>query len=464
MKKHVQNDKNSDKTVSCVPHCTSCGGLLSYTPGEKKVACAQCKNEYDVIRDIAEIKLVNIREDDRKRFLKNHDLEFHFSDYLFPDYRSECPSCGYELNNRVFVSGTCPACSSPYHVPFSKVESGTEPVAVFPFETSRQQAQKKFRWWYHFSIHRIFFFMRLKFDHAEKIVPCYYPVWVFDATVHAEFTGTVTPTPFSDPQEAEGETEISIQKAPVHALLPGNHKVATYCTRHLEWDLSRPKAFDPAVVAGIRTKPFLIGEQKIHHNASEELDIMIKQKMKEEMGGAHQEIHSLKTRIDRISFFPALIPLWMALATSNGKPVWFCMNGMNGKFIARSPSPPKKRVWFFGILFSLAFTVLAWYVYQSQQSMNAGAMIFAGIFSIFTVSALLAGLQKVFSMKLALWLAFGSDLFYMLISYQHIGVMWRYHVAVLAFILIFLALWKLSSSLGVDESEFDPDAVEKLES
>lgn len=305
--------------------------------------------------------------------------------------------------------------------------------------------------------------MRLKFDKNEQISPYYYPVYVFSAKAHIKYKGEVTPSPISEKRKTSGEFDAEIDRVPVHALLPTENKLAGYVTHFLEWDLSSPKKFHPALIAGIKSKSFVFNESKIIPRASDELVYQVKEKIKEDMGGAHQEIHDWNANFSSVECTPALIPVWMAVTTCMNKPVWFCMNGISGKFIARSPSPSKQSVWTLGIFLSVLFTVLAGYLQDAAGIFKFGTMIFAAIFSIFTVSALLAGLQKVFSIKMSLWLAAGIDLFYLIISSQHFYAMLWYHVAIFGFIGLILLFWRISSSDMVDESDFDEDTIEKLQ-
>jgi hypothetical protein len=239
--------------------------------------------------------------------------------------------------------------------------------------------------------------------------------------------------------------------------------MASYCVRDLNWETMEPKKFVPELIAGIRTKPFFHNAEKMIPKASDSLYENATKLAKKDMGGAHQEVQELTVKYSEISCVPVLIPVWMATSSCNGKPVWFCMNGMSGKYIARSPAPKKNQIWTLGIILTILYVWLAGYLQYTSGIINFGTVIISAVFAIFSVASIMAGLKKVFSMKLSIWLAIGVDLFYLFISLRHFKTMIWYHFAIFGFIGLVFLLWRLSSSGAVDESEYEESDLTKLE-
>jgi len=445
--------------------CTACGTAMEYEPGKAAITCKSCNNSFSIIENAEGFKFTsfdvgnfNRLSKERFDFEENRDTDFEF-----PVYIGECSSCGAKIEIQKFLTGKCQSCGNSFHFPFDEIESKIEPLAIFPFQTARKDVHRRFKWWYRFNLQRVLFLMRLKFDTEEKVSPYYYPVWLFHAKVHIKFAGRMTPTPVSDSQNISGEFDTEINSLPVHSLLSAEGKMGTYSTRDLDWDFSDPKAFNPALIVGIKTKPFFLNAGKVAPRAQKALKHQALELTKTEIGGAHQELNKFSVFYKEISYSPVLIPVWLAVSSYKNKPVWFCMNGISGKFIARSPAPEKNQIWTLGILLSVVFTFLAGYLQFRGGIINVGTVAIASVFAIFSVSSLMAGLKKVFSMKMSLWMALGVDLFYLVISLSHFKTMLWYHIAMIGFIGFVTLLWRLSSSDTVDESEYEDADLESID-
>jgi len=465
--KTVSKIKNGKENISVGNNirCSACGTAMEYEPGQANIVCKSCNNLVSFIEDAKDVKYTaidvgNFNKLSKERFDFNENKD---SDFEFSKYKGECYSCGEQIEIQKFITGKCPSCGNAFHLAFNEIESKIEPIAIFPFKTTRKDVVRRFRWWYRFNLQRVLFLMRLKFDTEEKVSPYYYPVWLFNAKVNIKFAGRMTPTPVSDSQNISGEFDTEIINFPVHSLLSVDGKMGTYSTRDLDWDFSEPKVYNPALIVGIKTKPFFLNAEKVAPRAAKAIKHRALELTKIEIGGAHQELSKFSVFYKEISYTPALIPVWLAVSSYKGKPVWFCMNGLSGKFIARSPAPEKNQIWTLGIILSVLFAFLAGYLQYKGEIINVGTIAIAAVFAMFSISSLMAGLKKVFSMKMSLWMALGVDLFYLFISLSHFKTMIWYHITMIGFIGFVTLLWRLSSSDTVDESEYEDADLESID-
>ncbi len=445
--------------------CTACGCAMEYDPGKPVITCKSCNCNYSFIENAEDLNFTEFEVSKFNRLSKEwFDFNEHINnDFIFPTYNGECLSCGEKIEIQKFITGKCESCGNQFYLPFENIETKIEPLAIFPFQTTRKDVLRSFRWWYRFNLHRVLFFMRLKFDSEEKVTSYYYPVWLYNVKAHVKYAGRMTPTPVSESQNTSGEFDTEIKRLPVHAFLSADGKIGTYCTRDLDWDLSEPKIFNPSLITGVKTKPFFFNAENIAPRAAKVIKQRALELTKTEIGGAHQEVEKFSIKFNEISLTPVLIPVWLALSSYHGKPVWFCMNGMSGKFIARSPAPEKNQIWVLGVFLTLLFTFLAGYLQYNGKIINVGTVAIAAVFAIFSISSLMAGLKKVFSMKMSLWMALGVDLFYLIISISHFKTMFWYHLAMSGFIGFVTLLWRLSSSDTVDESEYEDSDIESID-
>jgi hypothetical protein len=445
--------------------CTACGAAMEYDPGKPVITCKSCSSNYSFIENLENLSFTECEVSGFNRLAKEwFDFSEQISsDFISPTYEAECFSCGEEIEIQKFITGKCESCGNSFYLPFDEVETKFEPLAIFPFQTTRKDVIKRFKWWYRFNLHRVLFFMQLKFDSEEKVSCCYYPVWLYNVKAHIKYAGRMTPSPVSESQNTSGEFDAEIARLPVHALLSADGKIGTYCTRDLEWDLSEPKLFNPSLITGVKTKPFFLNAEKVAPRAAKVIKQRAVELTKTEIGGAHQEVEKISIKFSEISLTPVLIPVWLAVSSYHGKPVWFCMNGMSGKFIARSPAPEKYQIWVLGVFLSVVFTFFAVYLQYIAEIINVGTVAIAAVFAIFSISSLMAGMKKIFSMKMSLWMALGVDLFYLIISISHFKAMFWYHLAMTSFIGIVTLLWMLSSSDTVDESKYETTDLESID-
>lgn len=430
--------------------CISCATPLEYTPGELLVTCKSCHASKSYISELPNPEYFSYN---KKQIEALTDLDSDYHSRPFEILSTHCPSCGAELRVKEDVTGRCIYCKSPFHIPFKKIHSGIEPAAMIPFEVTEKEALRKFRIWYRYNLSHWLFGMRLKFDSDERMTPIYVPSYLINANAHIQYKGKFHES--SEAGEQSGEFDTVIHNIPVPTEESYANRLHWYSCSLLSWDIKSLNVFRPELIAGTSITSFYLDHDAVVRIAAEVLDKRFDTLAKEDMGGKIPVLSELNVEVSSAESIAVLLPVWRLKASYKDKPVWCLLNGVSGKFIARGPSPTKAQGYLVGtILFALFFT-LALYQYSAHNQLKVGTALFAGVFTLFSVAAIVAGLRKVFGMPLAIGIAAASTAFYLFISGSHILILLWYGIGLIILYALAFMSYKLSSSVEFDESDFE---------
>lgn len=451
--------ENNSVLDSDLCRCHSCATPLEYTPGEPTVVCKSCQAATSFIEEFPKTDYFKYTSEQLRTFT---DLETEIATRPFENLVTHCPSCGAEISIKEDVTSRCNYCKSPFHIPFKKIHAGIEPAGMIPFQITKADALKKFRWWYNFNLSRWIFGMKIKFDSDEKMTPIYVPAYLFNTSAHIEYEGKFHES--SDAGIQSGEFEADIHHAPVPTETAYTNRLHWYSCNLLSWDIQSLKVYRPELISGTSITPFYLDHKSVIRVAAEVLHKRFDSLAKEDMGGKIPVLYKLEVKVTKAESLPVLLPVWRLKASYKSRPVWCLMNGLSGKFVARGPSPSKTQVYIAGIILFALFFGIAEYQLYIHQKLQVGRSIFFGVFTFFSVAAMLAGMQKKLGVGLSIGIAVGCTLFLMITSMSDIASLIWYYVALFILYGLTYLSYKLSSSDEFDESEFEQDDLSTVNS
>jgi len=363
------------KFVSVNFTCQSCGAPVKFSPVSGKLKCEFCGSE-TAINDTLSI----IEEYDFKKALQ--DLSKNSSKLLDKDI--VCSKCGSSfMINPYSVSSNCPYCGTPAITDF--VQDIT-PQSLLPFMISQKEAQDRFRKWA-----GSLWFAPSSFgkylESKDQLKGYYLPHWTYDSHTDTRYQGmrgdiyyvTVTRTIVRDGREQRVQMqEPRVQWTPASGSVPiAFDDVTVGASKTLSraiidaiapWDTTKLKPFDARYLSGFEAEEYTIGLDNGFEYAKAKMQIVIEQAIRRDIGGDQQQINSINTHYDNITFKNTLFPVWTAKFEWRGKTYRYAINAQTGKIIGERPYSMMKIV--FAVLLALALMSAIYYLGGVSDGMS----------------------------------------------------------------------------------------------
>jgi hypothetical protein len=103
------------------------------------------------------------------------------------------------------------------------------------------------------------------------------------------------------------------------------------------WDLPHCTGYRQDYLSGFRSERYQIDAREGFKAARLKMDEQIRVLVKGQIGGDRQQIDSVKTMVDGITFKYILLPVWMAAYESKGKKYQVLINGRSGVVVGERP-------------------------------------------------------------------------------------------------------------------------------
>jgi len=259
-----------------------------------------------------------------------------------------CESCGGTV---MFVgtltSTECPYCGSP--IQRENVHTATHRIpvdGVIPFLIVRERATESLREWVHSRWFAPNAFLR---QGAEgKFNGVYIPYWTFDSLTFNAYEGQrgdayyVTVGSGKD-QRTERRVRWSYASGRFQRFFDDVVAVAfrglnNGLVQSLEpWPFSRMIPFTQQVLAGFFARTYDVELQEGFHNAKARMAALIEQEVRQRIGGDEQQITSVKSRYDAITFKHLLLPVWMMAYRFRDKSFQVYINAATGEVQGERP-------------------------------------------------------------------------------------------------------------------------------
>ena len=324
--------------------CKNCGAPLRFSPIEESLKCEFCQSSETIDSSLKEIK-----EYDLSRALaelnRQHEKEIN--------KEVKCSKCAATFSmNPYSFSANCPYCGTPAIIDFVKEIT---PQSLLPFQLSQKEAKKAFKKWLGslwFAPSKLTKFL----EADEKLKGYYLPHWTYDAKTVSDYYGqrgdvyyvTVERTVIIDGREVHQRVqEPRIRWTPVSGrvynefddITIGASKTISYAILDnlSPWYTKKLVPFNEKYLAGFTSEEYTIGLDNGFELAKVKMNSVIRQTVRDDIGGDQQQILSLKTNYHDTSYKNVLFPIWTAQFKWKQKTYNYAINAQTGKVSGERP-------------------------------------------------------------------------------------------------------------------------------
>lgn len=317
--------------------CRQCGAKLVYAPVSGRLACEHCGYANDIPQGEADI-----REIDFAAMLAKLAAHEETRDHL----TIKCSACAAEIDKPPSVDALpCPFCGTDI-ITVAVSHKLLKPKALLPFAIERVEARARFRHW----LRKLWFApSELKrFARLERLAGLYIPYWTFDANTTSAYHGqrgddyyvTVGSGKNRRTQRrtrwrsASGVVFNSFNDVLVLASRSLPRKMADALE---PWRLPQLVPYSDAFLSGFQAESYTVDLVDGFATARELMAAVIRETVRQDIGGDRQQIHSVSTEYDHVTFKHILLPIWISAYRYRGRTYRYLVNGFTGKVQGERP-------------------------------------------------------------------------------------------------------------------------------
>ena len=265
----------------------------------------------------------------------------------------KCTSCGSTFTLSPYsVSTLCPSCGTPAIVDF--VQDIT-PQSIIPFVLTQEKAKEGFKKW----IGSLWFApsaLGKYFRENEKLKGYYLPYWTYDSNTSTHYSGqrgdvyyvTVTRTVTENGRRRNIRVqEARIRWTPVSGrvrmvfddvTIGATHTISRVIIDALApWHTTVLKPFDERYLSGFEAEEYTIGLDNGFEFAKAKMRSSIEQLIRRDIGGDQQQITSVNTAYNDVTYKNVLFPVWTATFEYKNKLYRYAINAQTGKISGEHP-------------------------------------------------------------------------------------------------------------------------------
>ncbi len=353
--------------------CPSCGAPMKFSPVSGTLKCEFCGTE-SAIKDTME----TIEEYDFKKAL----LKLSKQTPQLIDKTIDCSKCGGSFTLTPYsVSSNCPYCGIPAITDF--IQEIT-PRSILPFQIPQKETKERFKKWA-----GSLWFAPASFskylDSEDELKGYYLPYWTYDSDTITSYRGmrgdiyyvavarTIVRNGRQETVQVQeprirwthvsGAVSLSFDDITVGASKTISRAIIDALA---PWDTSRLKPFDERYLSGFEAEEYTIGLDNGFEFAKAKMNSVIEQAIRRDIGGDQQQIHSIDTTHNNITFKNTLFPIWTASFKWHDKIYSYAINAQTGKISGERPYSTAK------IIFALlaAAIVIGGLVYFRMEQQN----------------------------------------------------------------------------------------------
>jgi len=316
--------------------CPNCGAFMIYSPKTEGLLCEYCGTDLDIDDDEIDIKEYKLSEAAEKAS-HNWGEEKH----VFA-----CNSCGGQTVVSVTeITTNCVFCGSA-HVAVVDVDQGICPESVIPFKVEKEKGRKNFKKW-----------IKGKFyapnalrstNKLDRLKSLYIPHFTYDSDTVTAYRGkrgthyTVT-TRRNGKTVSERRTRWrSVTGVYDHyyddVLINASNKLDSKLIGQMKsYHLGDLKSYNEAFLVGHQTERYSISLESGWVSAKEDIDQLIYQGIRRQVGGDEFRLNSKQTNYGEILFKHILLPVWITSYQYKDKIYNVYINGQNGRVVGEYP-------------------------------------------------------------------------------------------------------------------------------
>lgn len=337
------------KEISNQLDCRECGALLKYAPGTLHLKCEYCgcANE---IKEAAETTI--IEEIDFEKFLNENASGVEKQEIV----TVKCGNCGASSTLKPNItSDSCPFCASPTVVTGGTANSIIKPKYLLPFKIEQKTAFEDFKKW----VNSLWFApndLKQYVDNAEKLNGMYIPYWTYDSKTVSDYVGQrgdnyLTTETYTTTVNGKSVTNTrtvtrirwSYASGTVNndfddVLVLASNSLPEKYTNALEpWDMENITAYNDKFLSGFRSESYQVDVKTGFEKSKVIMAGAIRAAICRDIGGDHQQVTSVNTTYNDISFKHILLPIWLSAYRYNEKVYRFMINGRTGEVQGKRP-------------------------------------------------------------------------------------------------------------------------------
>ena len=337
--------RTADAGKARVFPCESCGADLEFSIGQQDLKCPYCGFEKQIeLHDDAKI----VEQDYHATLERLAHQHAEASSDGPANQEVHCESCG----GTVMFTGTltsthCPWCEAP--IQRENIHTATQRIpvdAVLPFLIERSRAQAVLKEWISSRWFAPNEFRRKGID--GKFDGFYLPFWTFDSLTFNAYAGergedyTVTVDTGKD-QRTETRTDWypvsgKFQQFFDDVLICATQGLPTGLIDELEpWPMERMIPFTQQLLAGLYARTYDVELEPGFDTAQGRIAAEIERQVRRRIGGDRQQVDSIKTRHDAITFKHLLLPIWMLAYRYHDKTFRVFVNAATGEVQGERP-------------------------------------------------------------------------------------------------------------------------------
>ena len=324
--------------------CPSCGAPQKFSPATGTLTCEFCGTQTAIDNDTYIIEeydfehaLANLNQQENKEITK----------------KVSCKKCGGSFTLTPYsFSSNCPFCNTPAIIDFIKEIT---PQSLVPFKITQKDALIRFKSWVGSRWFAPTAFQKY-LDGDQKLTGYYLPYWTYDSDTVSPYNGlrgdvyyvTVTKTISDNGRQRQIQVqEARINWTPVSGTVyvsfddvtvGASKTISRAILESLEpWDTTTLVPFNEKYLSGFEAEEYTIGLDNGFEYAKAKMSSKIKRNIMHDIGGDQQQISSMRTDHNNITYKNTLFPIWTASFTWKNKTYNYAINAQNGKTVGQRP-------------------------------------------------------------------------------------------------------------------------------
>ncbi len=323
--------------------CKQCGGKLKFSAADGQLKCEYCGEISKIERSFE--KIVEI--DYKKAVSKLKKSSFNPKKIK----TAKCSSCAAVFKTADNIhSSVCPYCGSAI-VKDSTLYRPIKPQALLPFKLTQKEAKDIFKDW----LKDLWFAPNKLKEYGtniESLTAIYTPYWTYNSDTFSSYTGRRGDYYYVTQQvrvERNGRTVLENQRvrkirwSSTSGTLNKHFNdvlvVASSMQEHqlLNWDLDNLVDYNEAYLSGLESEVYSIELDNGFTNAKQIMERAISRQIKRQIGGDIQEINSVNSQYDHITYKHILLPVYASAFKYNNKVYSYAINARTGEINGDRP-------------------------------------------------------------------------------------------------------------------------------
>lgn len=327
--------------------CPDCGGLLAYEPATTHLKCPYCGAEVPIDRSETVVEELDFGQ---------HLAKMEAQSEVEEAPHHQCTGCGAQISFPPDVTADrCPYCTSPIVLNQKQSRKAIKPSYLLPFKAAAKEINALFTGW----IRSLWFApgdLKRLAETGKGVTGIYVPYWTYDAQTTSEYTG-LRGDSYMEPERIvtvqDGKQVVQTLMVPKIRWTPAsgfvnvsfddvlvmasNSLPPAYAQTLEPWDLENLTEYDERYLSGFLAESYQVGPREGFDDARARMhdDIMVA--ISADIGGDAQQIHSVKTAYDDITFKHLLLPVWISAYKYRGTLYRFLVNARTGEVQGERP-------------------------------------------------------------------------------------------------------------------------------